>query len=198
MMQTKRSEGWRVLMFLLISVGISFVSWLLGFLLGTIINTVAGQYGVDTLVKVSSFMRVFYFVKDLLVVTVITLLCKRFVFGSSLKWYIALPVVLVVYVIFDLLNSAVYGVVVNAIISERMAPGGITVGQFLSVAGYLSTFLGFLVWLAVSYLLQRLVLYRNTLDGQTAKSARPAAEAAAREDTIITPAAQPQDRDGGL
>ena len=198
MMQTKRSEGWRLLMVLLISVGISFVSWLLGFLLGTIINTVAGQHGVDTLVKVTSFMRVFYFVEDLLVVTVITLLCKRFVFGSPLKWYIALPVVLVVYVIFDLLNSAVYGAVINAVLSERMAPGGITVGQFISVAGYLNAFLDFLVWLAVSYLLQRFVLYRNTLDGQMAKSARPSEMVVARADTIITPAAQPQDRAGGL
>lgn len=198
MMQTKRSEGWRVLMFLLISVGISFVSWLLGFLLGTIVNTVAGQHGVDTLARVTSFMRVFYFVKDLLVVSVITLLCKRFVFGSSLKWYIALPVVLVVYVLFDLLNNAVYGAVINAVLSERMAPGRITVGQFISVAGYLNAFLGFLVWLAVSYLLQRCVLYRNTLDGQMAKSARPSEMVVARADTIITPAAQPQDRAGGL
>lgn len=93
------------------------------------------------------WMTLLVYCYPLVITAVCTLINRYFTFHASKKWYIAVLLMMLATVLWNILG--------NIIIMIRSSSG-----EVISGAGYMEE----LLWLTVSYLLQRCVIYRHTLD----------------------------------
>ena len=85
-------------------------------------------------------------------------------FRSRAGWYWTIPAVIGVSLAFDLLNSLIWNAAGELIINSLAADGGMTAFGAVMLVSSIWSGVGFVLWLIVSYVFQRFVLYRRTLD----------------------------------
>ena len=136
-----RVELWRIVKFLLIT---AIVNLPLTILYGTITNALVANHSASTGVLLS----VQYYAHLLISTLLLTLVHRYFTFRATEPWYIAVPIMLVAVIGWQLLKA--YPMVIAA----RQSQEAVT-----SMSNLLS-----IIWLLLQYLLQRCVIYCHTTD----------------------------------
>ena len=95
---------------------------------------------------------------------------RRHVFRSSLAWGLAVPVMVVLKMLFDWLCGMLWRPVMEQMIT---AADPLMMGQHLQMASYAFNLIQFAAWAVLAYLFQRFVLYRNTLDAGVQNDVQP-------------------------
>lgn len=175
MSEARKSRVPRIIPFLIISLGAEAAYFLLT---NTLNSTFLGNLNTPLY---NNLLQGLY----ALLLAVAALLNRRITFRSTFKWYIAVPVVVLVGMLLEFLRGLAVNLLLTVVYSMAANSGMTPSDGIILAVIYGSLGMQILLWLVLSYLLQRFVLYRDTLDGRTAKPARPAAETVAREDTII-------------
>lgn len=175
MSEARKSRVPRIITFLIISLGAEAAYFLLT---NTLNSTFLGNLNTPLY---NNLLQGLY----ALLLAVAALFNRRITFRSTFKWYIAVPVVVLVGMLLEFLRGLAVNLLLTVVYSMAANNGMAPPDGIILAVIYGSLGVQILLWLVLSYLLQRFVLYRDTLDGRTAKPARPAAETVAREDTII-------------
>ena len=136
-----RVELWRIVKFLLIT---AIVNLPLTILYGTITNALVANHSASTGVLLS----VQYYAHLLISTLLLTLVHRYFTFRATEPWYIAVPIMLVAVIGWQLLKT--YPMVIAA----RQSQEAVT-----SMSNLLS-----IILLLLQYLLQRCVIYCHTTD----------------------------------
>ena len=102
---------------------------------------------------------------NLLAAILTAALNRRFVFRSALAWGIAIPVMTVLEMLFDILTGMLWQPVLQEILQRSMEYSAEpTVGSLLANATLAFNLAQFALWAVLAYLFQRFVLYRESLD----------------------------------
>jgi hypothetical protein len=102
---------------------------------------------------------------NLLAATIAAALTRRYVFRSTLAWGIAIPVMTVLEMLFDILTGMLWQPVLQEILQRSMAYSAEPlVGNLLANATLAFNLAQFALWAVLGYLFQRFVLYRESLD----------------------------------
>ena len=102
---------------------------------------------------------------NLLAATIAAALTRRYVFRSALAWGIAIPVMTVLEMLFDILTGMLWQPVLQGILQRSMAYSAEPlVGSLLANASVAFNLTQFTIWAVLAYLFQRFVLYRESLD----------------------------------
>ena len=136
-----RTELWRIAKFLLITFAVNLVFTLAN---GAVTNALLG----NTTSSTGQALSLLSWGNTILSALILALLHRYFTFRATEEWYIAVPFMLVAAIIWQLLKA--YPL-------EAAAKTG---AQRVITMTYLLSF----AWLALSYLLQRCVLYCHTTD----------------------------------
>lgn len=136
-----RTELWRIVKFLLIT---AIVNLPLTILYGAITNALVANHSASTGVLLS----VQYYAHLLISTLLLTLVHRYFTFRATEPWYIAVPIMLVAVIVWQLLKTY---------------PMAITARQSQEAVTFMSNLL-VVIWLPLQYLLQRCVIYCHTID----------------------------------
>ena len=136
-----RTELWRIVKFLLIT---AIVNLPLTILYGAITNALVANHSASTGVLLS----VQYYAHLLISTLLLTLVHRYFTFRATEPWYIAVPIMLVAVIVWQLLKTY---------------PMAITARQSHEAVTSMSNLLA-MIWPILSYLLQRCVIYCHTTD----------------------------------
>lgn len=102
---------------------------------------------------------------NLLAAILTAALNRRYVFRSALAWGIAIPVMTVLEMLFDILTGRLWQPVLQEILQRSMAYSAEPlVGSLLANATLAFNLAQFALWAVLAYLFQRFVLYRESLD----------------------------------
>lgn len=102
---------------------------------------------------------------NLLAAIIAAALNRRYVFRSALAWGIAIPVMTVLEMLFDILTGILWQPVMQEILQRSMAYSAEPlVGSLLANATLAFNLAQFALWAVLAYLFQRFVLYRESLD----------------------------------
>ena len=102
---------------------------------------------------------------NLLAAIIAAALNRRYVFRSALAWGIAIPVMTVLEMLFDILTGMLWQPVLQEILQRSMAYSAEPlVGSLLANATLAFNLAQFALWAVLAYLFQRFVLYRESLD----------------------------------
>ena len=136
-----RVEIWRIAKFLLIT---AIVNLPLTILYGEITNALVANHSASTGVLLS----VQYYAHLLISTLLLTLVHRYFTFRATEPWYIAVPIMLVAVIGWQLLKTY---------------PMAIAARQSQEAVASMSNLLA-VIWLLLQYLLQRCVIYSHTTD----------------------------------
>lgn len=167
----RRGEGMRILWFLLIAMAVH-ICMSLGMTWSTsMVNDMLdharygnGWWDVFTVGETARLWTFASWLLGLLAEIGTALLQRAVTFRSRAGWYWTIPAVIGVSLAFDLLNSLIWNAVGESIINSLAADGGMTVVGAVTIVSSIWSGVGFVLWLIVSYVFQRFVLYRRTLD----------------------------------
>ncbi len=102
---------------------------------------------------------------NLLAAIIVAALNRRYVFRSTLAWVIAIPVMTVLEMLFDMFTGMLWQPVMQEIIRQSMAYSvEPLVGNLLANATLAFNLTQFALWAVLAYLFQRFILYRGSLD----------------------------------
>ena len=140
-MKKIRVEAWRIVKFLLITAAVNLPLALVN---SALVSALAagGRTGIGAWLTVLNWVHI------LINMTILTLLHRVFTFRATEKWYIALPIMVIVAIAWQLLKALPLGAAAKS-------------GQetLLALSNLLSA-----LWLVLQYLLQRCVIYCHTTD----------------------------------
>ena len=136
-----RVEGWRIVKFILIGLAVNLPLMLLN---RALVNALvaSGKPGVGNWLAAITYGQM------VLSTVVLTLLHLYFTFRATEKWFIALPVMLIAAIVWQLVQAYMLSVI------SKLGVNAVT-----ALAAVLP-----LVWPVLSYLLQRCVIYCHTTD----------------------------------
>ncbi len=136
-----RVEGWRIVKFILIGLAVNLPLMLLN---RALVNALvaSGKPGVGNWLAAITYGQM------VLSTVVLTLLHRYFTFRATEKWFIALPVMLIAAIVWQLVQAYMLSVI------SKLGVNAVT-----ALAAVLP-----LVWPVLSYLLQRCVIYCHTTD----------------------------------
>lgn len=146
------SKG-RIARYLTITAGVTFIAYVIR----SLASMLAGRQGAEAL---SDLTYVLYAV-NLLAAIIVAALNRRYTFRSTLAWGIAIPVMVMLEMLYDGLGSMLWRPVMMAMMEQ---PWDLEMGSRLQLASYGVNIVQFIVWAVLAYLFQRFVLYRDTLD----------------------------------
>ena len=148
----------RIARYFAITAAATFVAYALR----VFVNTLVGRQGVEALASIQPY---FPLVVNLLAAIITAALNRRYVFRSALAWGIAIPVMTVLEMLFDLFTGMLWQPVMQAIIQQSMEYSAEPlVGNLLANATFAFNLTQFVLWAVLAYLFQRFVLYRESLD----------------------------------
>ena len=136
-----RVEGWRIVKFILIGLAVNLPLMLLNRALANAL-VASGKPGVGNWLAAITYGQM------VLSTVVLTLLHRYFTFRATEKWFIALPVMLIAAIVWQLVQAYMLSVI------SKLGVNAVT-----ALAAVLP-----LVWPVLSYLLQRCVIYCHTTD----------------------------------
>ena len=136
-----RVEGWRIVKFILIGLAVNLPLMLLN---RALVNALvaSGKPGVGNWLAAITYGQM------VLSTVVLTLLHRYFTFRATEKWFIALPVMLIAAIVWQLVQAYMLSVI------SKLGVNAVT-----ALAAVLP-----LVWPVLSYLLQRCIIYCHTTD----------------------------------
>lgn len=140
-----RTELWRIVKFLLITAAVNLL--LMFLMLGIYRALLNSGVSAGVAAAVHSYGQL------LLSTTLLTLLHRQFTFRATEKWFIALPIMLIAAFGWQFLSSLALSIMTAA---ESISP---TQDDFAALVNLRSG-----LWIVLSYLLQRCVIYCHTTD----------------------------------
>ena len=143
---------------------IMVVVTLVAYVFRTAIGSMLARMGVETLAKWSTYVGMAVNVAAAIITASQN---RRYTFRSDMPWGIAVPVMVVLEVIFDLLTGQLWSPVMRTLMQAEL---GLSGGYYLMLISYGFNIAQFAVWAVLAYLFQRYVLYRNTLDALLRKN----------------------------
>lgn len=151
-------KGHRIARYFAITASVTFVAYALR----VFVNMIVGRQGVEALASIQAY---FPLVVNLLAAILTAALNRRYVFRSALAWGIAIPVMTVLEMLFDILTGRLWQPVLQEILQRSMAYSAEPlVGSLLANATLAFNLAQFALWAVLAYLFQRFVLYRESLD----------------------------------
>ena len=168
----RRGEGKRILWFLLCSVplniAVSMVMTLLNSIVTAFLNSdgfasswLGERFTVGEFVMLWSYVSSFVWLLEKIGAA---LLNRCLTFRSRAGWYWSIPAMIGVYLTFQVLNTAVAGAIWEPLAELMAAENGMSFGAAISLISLSYSGVSAVLWLVVSYVFQRFVLYRRTLD----------------------------------
>ena len=136
-----RVEGWRIVKFILIGLAVNLPLMLLN---RALVNALVASDKPG----VGNWLAAITYGQMVLSTVVLTLLHRYFTFRATEKWFIALPVMLIAAIVWQLVQAYMLSVI------SKLGVNAVT-----ALAAVLP-----LVWPVLSYLLQRCVIYCHTTD----------------------------------
>lgn len=120
------------------------------------------RQGTASLIATNTY---FSLAVNLVAAIIAAALNRRYVFRSTLAWGIAIPVMTVLEMLFDILTGMLWQPVMQEILQRSMAYSAEPlVGSLLANATLAFNLAQFALWAVLAYLFQRFVLYRESLD----------------------------------
>lgn len=151
-------KGHRIARYFAITASVTFVAYALR----VFVNMIVGRQGVEALASIQAYFPLFV---NLLAAILTAALNRRYVFRSALAWGIAIPVMTVLEMLFDILTGRLWQPVLQEILQRSMAYSAEPlVGSLLANATLAFNLAQFALWAVLAYLFQRFVLYRESLD----------------------------------
>ena len=144
----------RIARYFTITAAVTFVAYELR----VFVNMLIARQGAEALASIQAY---FPLVINLLAAIITAALNRRYTFRSALAWGIAIPVMTVLEMLFDILTGRLWRPVMEAALAHASA---ISIGQILQIASYTFNLTQFVLWAVLAYLFQRFVLYRESLD----------------------------------
>ncbi|MBR6667099.1 MAG: hypothetical protein IKL25_01860 [Clostridia bacterium] len=132
------------------------------YVLRSFASMLMARQGTAALIATNTY---FSLAVNLLAAIIAAALNRRYVFRSALAWGIAIPVMTVLEMLFDILTGMLWQPVLQEILQRSMAYSAEpTVGSLLANATLAFNLTQFTIWAVLAYLFQRFVLYRESLD----------------------------------
>ena len=144
----------RIARYFAITASVTFVAYALR----VFVNMLVGRQGAEALASIQVY---FPLVVNLLAAIITAALNRRYTFRSALAWGIAIPVMTVLEMLFDILTGRLWQPVLQAALSNADT---MQMGQVLQATSYTFNLVQFALWAVLAYLFQRFVLYRERLD----------------------------------
>lgn len=130
----------------------------IAYVLRNLIVMMAARQGVEAIHAAQTY---FFFAINLLTAAIVAMLNRRYVFRSDLTWTVAIPVMVVLELLFDMLTGMLWQPVIRTMLEP--VPD-MQMGAVLQTASYAFSLIQFMIWAVLAYLFQRFVLYRESLD----------------------------------
>lgn len=148
----------RIPRYFVITAGVTLIAYCIRSIAGMVI----GRQGFEVLAAAQTY---FFPAVNLLAAVIAAVLCRRYAFRSTLAWAIAIPVVVILELLFDTLTGMLWQPVMQEVIRQSVEYSAEPlVGNHLANASYAFNLLQFALWAVLGYLFQRFVLYRESLD----------------------------------
>ena len=147
-------KGHRIARYLVITAAVTFVAYALR----VFVNMQVARQGAEALASIQTYLP---FIVNLLAAIITAALNRRYTFRSALAWGIAIPVMTVLEMLFDILTGRLWQPVLQAALSNADT---MQTGQVLQATSYTFNLVQFALWAVLAYLFQRFVLYRESLD----------------------------------
>ena len=147
-------KGHRIARYFVITAAATFVAYALR----VFVNMQVARQGADVLTSIQTY---FPFIVNLLAAIIAAVLNRKYTFRSHLAWGISIPVMIVLELLFNTLTGMLWQPMLQAALSNAHA---MQMGQMLQIASYTFNLTQFALWAVLSYLFQRFVLYRESLD----------------------------------
>ena len=147
-------KGHRIARYLVITAAVTFVAYALR----VFVNMQVARQGAEALASIQTYLP---FIVNLLAAIITAALNRRYTFRSALAWGIAIPVMTVLEMLFDILTGRLWQPVLQAALSNADT---MQTGQVLQATSYTFNLVQFALWAVLAYLFQRFVLYRERLD----------------------------------
>ena len=148
----------RIVRYFAITAAVTFAAYFIR----SFANMLMARQGIEALIATQTY---FSPAVNLIAAIIVAALNRRYVFRSTLAWGIAIPVLTVLEMLFDILTSMLWQPVMQAVIQQSMEYSAEPlVGNFLANATFSFNLTQFALWAALAYLFQRFVLYRKSLD----------------------------------
>lgn len=151
-------KGHRIARYLAITASVAFAAYFIR----SFANMLMGRLGTEALITTQTY---FSPAVNLLAAIIAAVLNRRYTFRSTLAWGIAIPVMTVLEMLFDTFTGILWQPVMQEIIQQSIAYSAEPlVGNLLANATFAFNLTQFALWAVLSYLFQRFVLYRESLD----------------------------------
>ena len=148
----------RIVRYFAIMAGVSFIAYCIQSIAGLVI----GRQGSGALAAAYSY---YFPAVDLVAAIVAAALNRRFAFRSALAWGVAIPVMALLEMLFDMLTGMCWRPVLQGIMDQAIQQSAEPlVGDLLMNAAFAFNLAQFVLWAVLAYLFQRFVLYRENLD----------------------------------
>lgn len=136
----------------------------------TLLGIVLSRYGAEVVAGTLVYAQMCI---NLLAAIVTATLTRRYVFRSALAWWLAVPLMVLLELLFDGLTGMLWQPVFRILIDHWQ---GMTTGEILQAISMTFNLTQFVLWTVLAYWFQRFVLYRNTLDAAVCGSEEEAYE----------------------
>lgn len=154
MSEYRPSSRGRIGRYLTVSVGVTLVAYIIR----TLISAMLARESVAAIAQWSAYVSLAI---NAVAATVVAARNRSYTFRSNMPWALAIPVMVVLELLYDLLTGMLW----SPVMREMMQiPLGLEGGYYLMLISYGFNIVQFAVWAVLAYLFQRYVLYRNTLD----------------------------------
>ena len=147
-------KGHRIARYFAITAAVTFVAYVLR----VFVNMQVARQGADALASIQTYFPI---IVNLLAAIIAAVLNRKYTFRSNLAWGIAIPVVVLLEMLFDILTGRLWQPVMQSVLAQTSSAA---IGQVLQTAAYAFNLTQFALWALLSYLFQRFVLYRGSLD----------------------------------
>ena len=132
------------------------------YFLRSTVNMLMARQGTEILAATQTY---FSPAVNLVAAIIAATLNRRYAFRSTLAWGIAIPVVVLLEMLFDTLTGMLWQPVMEEVIQRSVEYSAEPlIGNTLANASYAFNLVQFALWTVLGYLFQRFVLYRTSLD----------------------------------
>ena len=132
------------------------------YVLNVFSSMLIARQGADALAAANTYLSPAI---NLAAAVIAAALCRRYVFRSTLAWGVAIPVMAALEMLYDMVTGMLWQPVMQQIVNQAIERSAETlVGNVLANAAYAFNLVQFALWAVLSYLFQRFILYRESLD----------------------------------
>lgn len=154
MSEYRPSAHGRIGRYLTVMVSVTLVAYIIR----TLISAMLARESAAAIAQWSAYVSLAI---NAVAATVVAARNRSYTFRSNMPWVLAIPVMVVLELLYDLLTGMLW----SPVMREMMQiPLGLEGGYYLMLISYGFNIVQFAVWAVLAYLFQRYVLYRNTLD----------------------------------